>query len=109
MENKKIKSLADLRRAKRDLKFQIDIANHKAKSGFVASSALKLFNSVESNAAINNSIVGTRVNSTLGFLSNAAEKRFNLSETGKTILSLAIVIAAPIIAKKIQDYIDDEF
>lgn len=109
MEHRKIKNLADLRRAKRDLKFQIDIADHKAKNGLVLSSARKLFNSVEGNAAVNNSIVGTRVNSTLGFLSNAAESRFNLGQTGKTVLSLAIAIAAPIIAKKIQNYIDDEF
>lgn len=107
MKTKDIKTLADLRQAKRELKLEMKLADERAKQGFLYSSVNKLFNEVESNSKTLQSPVGDGVNTALGFLSDQAQSRFNLSKTTKSLISVGIVLAAPIIAKKIQDFIDD--
>lgn len=104
--NRSIKSLAELRLAKKALKLKIDAADQKAKEGLILSSVNKLFDGVESNSLMHSSKIGSGVNSALGFLSKTAEKTFKLSNKSSSILSIGIAIAAPIIAKKLQEYID---
>ena len=61
---------------------------------------------MENNAATQSTPVGNGVHSALNFISNQAQNRLNLGSTAKSIISIGIVIAAPIIAKKIQELID---
>lgn len=109
MRNKEIKNLADLRRAKRELKLKIDKVENQTGNSFWANTAKTFTNSIENSFLINTSPVGSQVNSTLNFLSNSAQKAFKINDTGKRLISIAILVTAPIIAKKIQDYIDDKF
>lgn len=109
MKNKDIKNLADLRKAKRELKFKIDRIENQSSNSFLENSTKTLINSIESSLLTNKSPIGTQVHSTLNFLSNSAQKKFNIGNTGKKIISIAILITAPIIAKKIQNYIEDKF
>lgn len=104
--NRPIKSLAELRMAKKALKFKIDAADQQAKEGLILSSVNKFFGSVESNSHVHSSKLGAGVHSALGFLSNTVEKTFKLSNRSSSIVSIGIAIAAPIIAKKLQDYLD---
>lgn len=108
MKTKHIDSLEDLRKAKRELKMKMKLADQKAKNGFLYSTVNKLFNSVETNNSIQNSTIGSNVNSSLNFLSDKAARKFKLSKSAQNLISTAILIAAPIIAKKIQDYIDQK-
>lgn len=109
MRNKEIKNLADLRRAKRELKLKIDKVENQTGNSFWANAAKTFTNSIENSFLINTSPVGSQVNSTLNFLSNSAQKVFKINDTGKRLISIAILVTAPIIAKKIQDYIDEKF
>jgi len=104
-----IKTLAELRAAKRALKVKMARADEEAKEGFLYSTINKLFAKVEDNSLVQNTAIGSGVNTALNFLSNQAHSRFKMGATSKSILSIAIVIAAPIIAKKVQDFIDDKF
>lgn len=106
MKTKDINSLADLRQAKRELKLKMAKADREAQDGFLYKTVNKLFSKVEDDSHIQNTPVGNGVHSALNFLSNQADNRFNLGKTGKTVLSIAIAVAAPIIAKKVQELID---
>lgn len=108
MKTKKINSLKELRQAKRELKWEMARADREAKDGFLYKTVNNLFTKIESNSQIQTTPVGNGVNSTLNFLSHQAQNRFNIGKTGKTILSIAVIIAAPIIAKKVQEFIDDK-
>lgn len=107
MKDKKISNLAELRQAKRELKIKMALADKRAKEGFIYSSVNKLFGSIEKNSELRKSKLGNNVHNSLNFLSEKADDKFNLSSTTKKLISTIIVVAAPIIAKKIQDYIDD--
>lgn len=104
MRTKDIDSLADLRRAKRELKMKMALADQHAKEGFVYKTVNKLFGSIEKNSTIQNSSLGQNVNTSLNFLSDKATEKFNLGKTARSLLSIGIMVAAPIIAKKIQDF-----
>lgn len=106
---KNINNLQDLRNAKKALKNKMALADQEAKDGFLYSTFNKLFTKVEDNSALQNSPIGNSVNSALNFLSGHAESRFKMGTTGKTVLSIAVAIAAPIIAKKVQEYLEDKF
>lgn len=109
MRTKDINTLADLRQAKKELKHKMALADKEAQEGFLYSTVNKLFNKIEDNSLVQNTPIGSGVNSALNFLSNQAGNRFNIGKTGKTILSIAAVVAAPIIAKKIQEFLDERF
>lgn len=109
MKNKRITNLAELRQAKKDLKIKMELADKKAKDGLIFSAVNKLFNSVEDQGLIQNSTIGSGVHSALNFLSGRAENQFNLGKTGKLLLSTAIIVGAPIIAKKLQEFVDHKF
>ncbi len=106
MNYKEINTLEQLRAAKLELKQRMKSADQDAKEGFLYKTVNQLFNKVEDNSATFQSPVGSGVNSALNFISNQAQSRFNMGKTTKTLLSLAVVVAAPIIAKKVQDLID---
>jgi|SRR5690606_32174619 len=106
MKTKDINSLADLRQAKRELKLKMARADRDAQDNFLLSSVNKLFSKVEKSSEVQSSPVGSGVSNALNFLSNQAENRLNLGKTGKTVLSIAIAVAAPMIAKKVQEMID---
>ncbi len=106
MKTKDINTLADLRQAKKELKLKMTRADENAKEGFLYSTVNKLFSKVEDNSAVHNTTVGAGVSSALNFLSDKAQSRFHMSKTAKTVLSIAMVVAAPIIAKKVQEFID---
>ena len=106
MRTKDINSLADLRQAKRKLKLEMARADREAKEGFLYSTVNKLFHTIEDNSHTQNTPVGNGIHSALNFLSDQAQNRFNMGKTAKTILSIAVVVAAPIIAKKVQEIID---
>jgi len=108
MKTKHIDNLADLRQAKRELKMKMALADQRAKEGFLYSTVNKLFGSIDRNSAVQNSVMGENVNSSLNFLSNQATKKFNLGKTAQSLISIAILVAAPIIAKKIQDFTDNQ-
>lgn len=108
MKNKNIKNLADLRKAKKELKIKIDQVENQTNNSFLASSAKSLVSSIEESLFISKSPIGTQVNSALNFLSGAAQDKLKINNTGKKLISIAILVAAPIIAKKIQDYIEDK-
>lgn len=108
MKTKHIDNLADLRQAKRELKMKMTVADQRAKEGFLYSTVNKLFGSIDRNSAVQNSVMGENVNSSLNFLSNQATKKFNLGKTAQSLISIAILVAAPIIAKKIQDFTDNQ-
>lgn len=101
---KNIKNLEDLRKAKQELKTQIAKNDANTKKNFLYNSVNKLFSTVETKT--NHSLVGSGVNGTLHYLSKKASHKMHLGKTGQTILSLAIIVATPIIAKKIQHFID---
>lgn len=108
MKTKHIDNLADLRQAKRELKMKMTVADQRAKEGFLYSTVNKLFGSIDRNSEVQNSVMGENVNSSLNFLSNQATKKFNLGKTAQSLISIAILVAAPIIAKKIQDFTDNQ-
>ncbi len=108
MKTKHIDNLADLRQAKRKLKMKMALADQRAKEGFLYTTANRLFGSIEKNSAIQNSALGQNVNSSLNFLSDKATEKFNLGKTARSLISIAILVAAPIIAKKIQDFTDNQ-
>lgn len=103
---KHINNLEQLRAAKRELKLKMAREDREAQEGFLYSTVNKLFSKVENNASSQSTLVGNGVHSALNFLSNQAQNRLNLGSTAKSIISIGIVIAAPIIAKKIQELID---
>lgn len=108
MKTKHIDNLADLRLAKRELKMKMALADQRAKEGFLYTTANRLFGSIEKNSTIQNSSLGQNVNSSLNFLSGKATEKFNLGKTAQSLLSIAILVAAPFIAKKIQDFTDNQ-
>lgn len=108
MKTKDINTLADLRQAKKELKLKMARADKEAQDGFLYKTVNQLFNKVEDNSKVQNTPVGNGVSSALNFLSNQAQNHFNLGKTAKTVFSIAIVVAAPIIAKKVQEFIDDK-
>ncbi len=108
MKTKDINTLADLRQAKLELKQQMKLADKEAQDGFVYKTINNLFNKVEDSSTIQNTTVGSGVSAALNFLSNQAQNRFNMGKTAKMVLSIAIVVAAPIIAKKVQEFIDEK-
>lgn len=109
MKTKDINTLAQLREAKKELKQQMAAADQNAQDNFLFSSLNKLFSKVEKSNEIQTSPVGSGVSGALNFLSNQAENRLNMGKTGKTILSIAVAVVTPIIAKKVQEYIQDKF
>lgn len=106
MRLSEIQNLEDLRRAKRELKAEMNRSDLKAKNSFLFSTLGGLVNNVSKNSLLQNSPIGSGVNKTLGFLSNTVQNRFQLNGTAKTLLSTAVLILTPVIAKKIQDLID---
>lgn len=109
MEIKDINSLADLKAAKKELKFKMAVQDQRTKEGLIYSSVNKLFDQIESTAVTQQSFLGSSVNGTLSFLTQKAGDKFHLSKTTKSVLSLAMLIAVPIITRKLQNYIDDKF
>jgi hypothetical protein len=103
---KHINNLEQLRAAKRDLKLKMAREDREAQDGFLYSTVNKLFSKVENNASSQSTPVGNGVHSALNFLSNQAQTRFNLGSTAKSLISIGVVIAAPIIARKLQELID---
>ena len=108
MKTKDINNLNDLRRAKRELKLKMARADEEAKDGFVYKTVNSLFNKIEDSSDVQMTPIGSGVNSALSFLSGQVQNRFNMGKTAKTILSIAVVVAAPIIAKKVQEFIDNK-
>jgi len=106
MKTKDINNLADLRQAKKELKLKMARADEEAKNGFLYSTINKLFSKVEDNSVVQNTALGAGVSSALNFLSDQAQNRFNMGRTAKTVLSIAVIVAAPVIAKKVQELID---
>jgi len=107
MKTKHIETLAELRQAKKELKLKMALADKKAKESFLYSTVNKLVNTIENKSIVQKTSLGGNVHSSLNFLSDKAAEKFRLGKTSKNILSLTIMIAAPIIAKKIQDYLEE--
>lgn len=107
MKTKHINTLAELRQAKKALKEKMEVADLEVQDNFLYNTATKLFSSIENNSFINDSPIGSGVNNVLNFITTQAGTRLNFGKAGKTILSVAVIVAAPIIAKKVQEFIDD--
>lgn len=105
---KDINTLADLRLAKKQLKNRMSNADKKTQDGFLYKTFNNLVNKVEDNSSVLGSPIGNGVNSALNFISGQASQRLKMGATGKTILSIAVAIAVPIVAKKIQGYLEDK-
>lgn len=108
MKTKEINTLADLRQAKQELKQKMARADREAQDGFLYKTLNNLFKKVEDNSIVQNTPVGNGVHSALNFLSHQVQNRFHMGKTTKTIFSVALMVAAPIIAKKLQEYIDEK-
>lgn len=106
MKTKDINTLADLRLAKKQLKEKMSNADNEAKEGFLYKTFNNLVSKVEDNSSIIGTPVGNGVNTALSFISGQASQRLKMSPTAKTILSIAVIVATPIIAKKVQELID---
>lgn len=110
MKNKKpITSLAELRAEKMRIKRKIREDDEKAKNGFLYNLFDKLTSKVEDSTIAQQSPIGSGVHGALNFLSTQAQDKFRLGNTGKAVISIAAVVLAPIIAKKIQGIIDKRF
>lgn len=103
----KITSLKELRATKRELKQEMAIYDQNAKNGFFVNTLNKFVKNSSTKSL--QTPIGTGVNTALNLISKQAQSKFNLGKTGKTVLSVAILIATPIIVKKVQEFIDDKF
>lgn len=106
-DKKKIRSLEELRQAKRELKIKMALADKRAKEGFIYSSVNKFLGSIERNSEIRKTKLNNNISNSLNFISDKADDKFNFGDTTKKLISAFIIVAAPIISKKIQDYLDD--
>lgn len=109
MKTKNITTLTDLRIAKKELKRKMSMADNKAKEGFLYSTINKLFSKIDDSVIVQNTPIASGVNTVLGFISGQAESRLKMGKAGKTIFSIAAIVVAPIIAKKIQEFVEDRF
>lgn len=107
MKTKDINTLADLRLAKKQLRLKMSNSDKETKEGFLYKTFNNLVSKVEDNSSMIGTPVGNGVNTALSFISGQASQRLKMGTTGKTILSIAVIVAAPIIAKKIQELIDE--
>jgi hypothetical protein len=110
MKNKKpIRTLAELRAEKMKIKRKIRDDDEKAKNGFLYNIFEKLTSKVEDSTIVQQTPIGSGVYGALNFLSTKAQDKFRLGNTGKAVISIAAVVLAPVIAKKIQHFIEDKF
>lgn len=108
MKTKDINTLADLREAKRQLKLKMANADKSAQEGFLYKTINNFVSKVEDNSNSISSPIGGGVNTALSFISGQASQRLKMGNAGKAALSLAVMIVAPIIAKKIQEFVDEK-
>lgn len=106
MKMNEINNLKQLRAAKRELKLKMARQDREAQESFLYSTINKFFSKIEESGTAQNTPVGNGVHSALNFISNQAQNRLNMGKTTRTLLSLGVMIAAPIIAKKVQEFID---
>lgn len=109
MRTDNIKNLQDLRQAKRELKHKMELQNREIKNNFLFSSAERLASRLEHIPVPPQTPVGKGVSQAMGFINDQIDDRLQPSKTVKGIISIALVIAAPIVAKKVQEFIDDHF
>ena len=103
-----ISNLQELRAAKNELRKKIAQSDLSAKNNFLVNTVDKLVNHASTTSNMIQTPVGSGVSTALHFVSNQAQNRFHLGKTGKTVLSIAILIATPIIVKKVQGLIDEK-
>ena len=108
IKTKDINTLADLREAKRQLKLKMNNADKSAQESFLYKTINNFVSKVEDNSNTISTPIGGGVNTALSFISRQASQRLKMGKVGKTVLSLAVMAVAPIIAKKIQDFVDEK-
>ncbi len=106
MKTKPITTLAELRLAKKVLKDKMVLADKRTREGFLYSTFNQFIDSMENSSILENSPVSSGVNTALNFISGQAGSRLHMGKIGKSVLSVAVAIAAPIIARKVQEFID---
>lgn len=106
MKTKPITTLAELRLAKKVLNDKMVLADKRTREGFLYSTFNQFIDSMENSSILENLPVSSGVNTALNFISGQAGSRLHMGKIGKSILSIAVVIAAPIIAQKVQEFID---
>jgi len=100
MKTKDINTLSQLRQAKMELRRQMRLADREVKDNFIVSSIDKLFSGKKSETD-QSSILDSGTKGAIKFLAGQKSNHKWL-EIGKIALSLAITVAAPIIAKKLN-------
>jgi len=108
MKTKHINTLAELREAKRQLKLKMAQADKSAREGFLYKTVNSIVGKIEDNSSAISSPIGGGVNTALSFISGQASQRLKMGNAGKAVLSIAVMVAAPIIAKKIQEFLDEK-
>ena len=103
-----ISNLQELRSAKKELRKKLAQSDLNATNGFLMNTVDKFINSASKTSKMVQTPVGSGVSSALHFVSKQAQNRLNLGKTGKTILSIAILVATPIVVKKVQELIDEK-
>ena len=98
-----IKNLDDLRKAKRKLKSQMKVSEHKNDNSLV-NKAVNLVTSLKSD----NDFTSSKVENALSWVGDKASEKYPMKGLSKILISGLIMIAVPIITSKIQEYIEEK-
>ena len=100
---KQIKNLEELRLAKRKIKSEI-IVIEKEYDNSIPGKAINLFTTFK----YDNNFASSKIEESLYWLGNKVSKKFPLNGVTKIVISAAIMIVAPMITSKIQDFIKEK-
>lgn len=103
-DNSRIKTLEDLRLAKRKLRLEMKLSENKHENSFVNRAV-----DFVSNLRSDSQFATSKVENTLNWFGNKASKKYPMNGLSKILISGLIMVAVPIITNKIQEYIEDKF
>ncbi len=98
-----IKNLDDLRLAKKRLKAEMRHSEKAHDNSFINKAVNLAFN-VKNDA----SFTSSKVEESLHWIGNKASDKFPMKGISKILISGLIVLAVPIITRKIQEYIEEK-
>lgn len=101
---KQIKNLGELRLAKKKIKRDILIIEERQENSTVGK-AINMFTSHK----FNQDFASSKIEESLNWLGKKASNRFPLNGVTQLVISGLIVLAAPIITSKVQEFIKNKF
>lgn len=108
MRTKDINTLKQLRQAKTELKLQMKRADEGVKDNFIFSAINKLFSGKKKKETEISPALDFGTRNAIKFLGSQNPKNVNLKKVAKIALSIAISLAAPIIANKLSNLVLDK-